>query len=36
MVTTTLPTDRTLYVRVLARVGGVWRYGETIAFNVRQ
>ena len=32
--TTVLPVDRTLYVRVGARVGGVWRYGESIPFVV--
>jgi hypothetical protein len=34
LVTTVLPVDRTLYVRVGARVGGVWRYGENVSFVV--
>jgi hypothetical protein len=32
-VTETLPTDRTLYARVGARVGGVWRYSPYSAFT---
>ncbi len=32
--TTVLPVDRTLYVRVGSRVGGVWRYGENVSFVV--
>jgi alpha-tubulin suppressor-like RCC1 family protein len=34
LVTTVLPVDRTLYVRVGARVGGVWRYSENVPFGV--
>ena len=34
LVTTVLPVDRTLYVRVAARVGGVWRYSENVPFVV--
>ena len=34
LMTTVLPVDRTLYVRVGARVGGVWRYGESVPFVV--
>ena len=33
LVTTTLPTDVTLYVRVGSRSGGVWRYGTSIPFT---
>ena len=34
LVTTVLPVDRTLYVRVGSRVGGVWRYGDNVPFTV--
>ena len=33
LVTTTLPTDRTLYVRVGSRVDGNWRYSASIPFT---
>jgi alpha-tubulin suppressor-like RCC1 family protein len=33
LVTTTLPTDVTLYVRVGSRVGGIWRYSASIPFT---
>ena len=33
LVTTTLPTDTQLHVRVGARVGGVWRYGHSVPFR---
>jgi hypothetical protein len=33
LVTTTLPIDRTLYVRVGSRVGGIWRYSASIPFT---
>jgi hypothetical protein len=33
LVTTTLPTDVTLYVRVGSRSGGIWRYGTSIPFT---
>jgi hypothetical protein len=32
-VNVTLPPNQTLYARVLARVGGVWRYAPSIAFT---
>ena len=35
-VTVNLPTDRTLHVRVRARVGGVWRNGPSIPFTAAQ
>jgi alpha-tubulin suppressor-like RCC1 family protein len=34
LVTAILPVDRTLYARVGARVGGVWRYGANVPFSV--
>ena len=34
LVTTVLPVDQTLHVRVGSRVGGVWRYGNSIPFMV--
>ena len=33
LVTTTLPTGVTLYVRVGSRVGGIWRYSASIPFT---
>ena len=33
LVTATLPTDVTLYVRVGSRVGGAWRYSASIPFT---
>jgi hypothetical protein len=33
VVTATLPTDRTLYVRVGSRVSGAWRYSASIPFT---
>ncbi len=33
LVTATLPTDRTLYVRVGSRVAGAWRYSASIPFT---
>ena len=33
LVTTTLPTDVTLYVRIGSRSGGVWRYSPSIPFT---
>jgi hypothetical protein len=35
-VTVNLPTDRTLHVRVRARVGGVWRNAPSIPFTAAQ
>jgi hypothetical protein len=34
LVTANLPVDRTLYVRVGSRVGGIWRWGTNAPFNV--
>jgi len=33
MVTTTLPPGSTLYARVGARVGGVWRWSASVPFT---
>ena len=33
LVATVLPIDRTLYVRVGSRVGGIWRYSASAAFT---
>jgi hypothetical protein len=35
LVTTTLPTGVTLYVRVGSRVGGVWQYSTSIPFTAQ-